>query len=248
MREELSIIIPVYNEAKNIKKVLDGINDVVGGIRCKAYVVYFLDNDNTLPILNRIKDSYEFQIIILKSIYGGGAANQIKTGITKSAGNIVLVTMSDLSDNPKDIPIMYNKIKKGYDVVCASRYVDGGGQVAQNSKSLIKKLLSMFVGLSLYYIKGIPTHDVTNSFRMYKRKIFKYMTIESDAGFSMAMEITVKAYALGYNITEVPTIWTDRSEGKSNFKIAKWAGSYFRWYRYALANGRSSVRKLQKIR
>ena len=78
---------------------------------------------------------------------------------------------------------MYNKIKQNYDVVCASRYVDGGGQIAQNSKSLIKKALSMFVGLSLHYLKGIPTHDITNSFRMYKREIFKYINIESDTGF-----------------------------------------------------------------
>ena len=157
MREELSIVIPVYNEAKNIKKVLDGINKVVHNIHCKAYVVYFLEKDNTLPVLKKIKNNYGFQIDILKSIYGGGAANQIKTGIANSVGNIILVTMSDLSDNPKDIPIMYNKIKQNYDVVCASRYVDGGGQIAQNSKSLIKKALSMFVGLSLHYLKGIPT-------------------------------------------------------------------------------------------
>ncbi len=248
MKEELSIIIPVYNEARNIKKVLEGIDRVVHDISCKAYVVYFLENDNTLPILKKIKNSYRFPISVLKSTYGRGAANQIKTGIAKSVGDIVLVTMSDLSDNPKDIPIMYNKIKQGYDVVCASRYVNGGGQIAQNSKSLIKKALSMFVGLSLHYLKGIPTHDVTNSFRIYKRRIFKYINIESDTGFSMAMEITVKAYALGYNITEVPTIWTDRSEGKSNFKIAKWAGSYFRWYRYALVNGYSSMQKSQKVK
>lgn len=234
MKEELSIVIPVYNEAANIKKVLDGINRSTGGIRCAAYVVYFLDGDNTLPVLQRIKNDYRFRVNILKSSYGSGAANQIKTGIKRSRGDTILVTMSDLADDPRDIKKMYRMIKQGYDVICASRYMKGGGQVTLNSKSVTKKFLSKFVGLSLHYLKGIPTHDVTNSYRMYNRRIFKNMRVESDAGFSMAMEITTKAHAMGYKVTEVPTIWTDRSEGKSGFRILSWAGSYLRWYVYAL--------------
>jgi glycosyltransferase involved in cell wall biosynthesis len=236
MKEELSIVIPVYNEARNIKRVLDGINKGVGGIRCAAYVVYFLDNDNTLPVLQKIKNSYDFRISILKSSYGRGAANQIKTGISRSRGDIILVTMSDLSDDPRDIKGMYKMINQGYDVVCASRYMKGGGQVTMNSKSVVKKSLSRFVGLSLHYLKGIPTHDVTNSYRMYNRRIFKRMRIESDAGFSMAMEVTVKAHAMGYKVTEVPTVWTDRSEGKSGFRLLNWAGSYLKWYIYAFTH------------
>jgi len=52
-------------------------------------------------------------------------------------------------------------------------------------------------------------------------------------GFSIAMEITVKAFLIGKKITEVPTTWRDRTDGKAKFKLLKWLPQYMRWYLFA---------------
>jgi dolichol-phosphate mannosyltransferase len=97
-----------------------------------------------------------------------------------------------------------------------------------------KKLLSRTAGMSLYYLAGIPTHDVTNSFKMYTKRVLNDFTIESNGGFELKMEIVIKAHLKGYKITEVPSIWRDRSAGESRFKLWQWLPKYLRWYRLAL--------------
>ena len=60
------------------------------------------------------------------------------------------------------------------------------------------------------------------------------MTIESDGGFELALELTVKAHCLNYHLTEVPTTWQDRTAGESRFRLFKWLPKYLRWYFYAM--------------
>jgi hypothetical protein len=60
------------------------------------------------------------------------------------------------------------------------------------------------------------------------------LQIESNGGFEIGMEIVVKAHFSGFRITEVPSIWMDRQQGKSRFKILKWAPKYLKWYFYAI--------------
>ena len=231
MREKLSIVIPVYNEAANIKKVLDGISRNCISIPLSIYVVYDIKNDNTIPVIERIKSKYRFPIVLVKNTRGGGVLNAIKAGIGKSKGKAVLITMADMSDDPADIPKMYRLIEKGYDIVVASRNVKGGRHLSQRS---LKKFFSWFVGNSMHYITGIPTHDVTNNFKMYRKSILNKMTIESTGGFELAMEITVKAYSNGCKIIEIPTTWRNRTSGKSRFQLFGWAPHYMKWYVYGI--------------
>jgi len=59
------------------------------------------------------------------------------------------------------------------------------------------------------------------------------VTIESTAGFELALELTVKATLMGRPVAEVPTTWRDRTAGQSNFKLRKWLPHYLHWYRAA---------------
>ncbi|MDE1861173.1 MAG: glycosyltransferase [Candidatus Micrarchaeota archaeon] len=233
MSKHLSVVVPVYNESKSIKPMLDGLRKEVHNIPFSVSVVYDFDEDTTVPVVKKIKDRYPFEVRLVKNNLGRGALNAIKTGISKADGDAVLVMMADLSDRPSDISRMYTLIEQGYDVVCGSRYMRGGGQ---DSRTLFKRLMSQMIGLSLHYIIGIQTHDVTNNFKMYRKDIFRRIKIESTGGFELAMEITVKANALGMRITEVPTVWRDRSAGKSRFNLWGWAPRYFKWYVYALTH------------
>jgi dolichol-phosphate mannosyltransferase len=126
---------------------------------------------------------------------------------------------------------MFEKMNQGYDIVCGCRYMKGGKQVGG---PIIKGLLSRLAGNSLHLIAGIPTHDISNSFKMYRKSVLAEIEIESSGGFEIGMEIVVKAFFKGYRITEVPSTWLDRTAGKSRFKLMKWLPGYIRWYLYAL--------------
>jgi len=86
-------------------------------------------------------------------------------------------------------------------------------------------------------LAGLPTHDATSAFKMYRKSMLDQLQIESDRGFEISIEITVKAFLAGFRITEVPTVWRDRTEGTSNFRLFNWLPYYLRWYRLALTRG-----------
>lgn len=227
----LDIIIPVYNEGNNIKQLLDTIAQSVQTDKI-IYLIYDAEEDDTLPIVKNNLHLYSFPIHLIKNHFGQGALNAIKTGFSQATSEYILVMMADLSDEPNDIDAMYSLVEHdNFDIVCASRYTKNGRQIGG---PLIKRLLSRFAGISLHLLIGIPTRDVTNNFKLYRKNMLDCIKIESNGGFELGMEITIKAYIMGYLITEIPTTWTDRTFGQSKFKIAKWLMKYLKWYFWGL--------------
>jgi hypothetical protein len=111
--------------------------------------------------------------------------------------------------------------------------MSGGGRLGG---SRLKAFLSSFAGRSLRYLLNLPTNDITNSFKMYRRNVTDSIGIVNlkSHGFDISMEMALKAYYLGFKITEVPTIWKERSRGKSNFKIFKSLPDYIKLYIWAI--------------
>jgi hypothetical protein len=70
---------------------------------------------------------------------------------------------------------------------------------------------------------------------LYAKEFLDSVQIESDGGFELGIELTVKAHLKGLKIGEVPTTWMDRSKGKSRFRLRKWLPKYLRWYIRAIA-------------
>ena len=224
----LAIIIPVYNEAGNIGKTLTAIKERVTTPH-RIYIVYDFDEDNTLPVAREFLQKGMDLVCVKNPVRG--VVNAIKTGLHSAVEDYLLVTMADMSDDYAVVDSMIDLMAKGYDLVCGSRYMKGGKQVGGPK---LKKFLSRMAGVSLYYIAGIPTHDVTNSFKLYRKTMLDSLTIESNGGFELGMEIVVKAHFAGFKVTQLPCTWTDREEGKSNFKLFTWAPKYLTWYFYAL--------------
>ena len=165
---------------------------------------------------------------LVKNKYGKGVLNAIKTGLENVQTEFAVVTMADLSDPPEVINNMLDSaIKNNSSIVCASRYMVGGKQIGG---PFFKKMMSKYAGLSLHYLAGIPVHDVTNSFKLYRKSFLDNVKIESTGGFELGLELVVKAFKNGDIITEVPTVWTDRVAGKSNFKLIEWLPKYLKWY------------------
>ena len=225
----IGIVVPVYWEAENIENLL---NEIDGKIRTekKVFIVYDVEEDPTIEVVNSLIKKYNFDIKLIKNKYGRGVSKAIKTGFEVADTDAVLVVMADLSDDLSIVDRMYEMIKNGYDIVCGSRYTKEGRHFGGH---LIKKMMSRFAGLSLHYLTGIPTRDVTNSFKMYNKNSLDKITIESNEGFEIGMEICVKIFVKGGKIGEIPSIWVDRVKGKSKFKILKWLPKYLKWYFYA---------------
>jgi len=229
---ELDLIVPVFNEGPNIARSIEEIDAKVP-LRKRILIVYDFDEDDTLPAVRAMQPSFP-EVQLLKNSYGRGVLNAIRVGIVAATAEVVVITMADLSDDPAIVPRMVEMIRReGFDIVCASRYVRGGRQIGGPR---LKKFLSRMAGYSLHYLIGLPTHDATNAFRAYRRSVLLDFPIESTGGFEYSLELTVKAFAAGRRIGEIPTTWRDRSAGQSRFQLRKWLPCYLRWYRYALLN------------
>jgi len=229
--DSLQIAIPVYNEADNIAHTLGQIEAMVTVPHC-ILIIYDFDEDDTIPVVKEfIREQKAENIFLVKNKYGRGVLNAIRTGFDSTQEGVVLVVMADSSDDLSVVDSMFEKINQGYDIVCGSRYMKGGKQVGG---PIIKGLLSRIASRSLHIITGISTHDITNSFKMYRKSVLDDIEIESSGGFEIGMEVVVKAFFKGHRITEVPTLWRNRTAGQSRFKLRKWLPNYMRWYIFSI--------------
>jgi glycosyltransferase involved in cell wall biosynthesis len=234
---QLSVVLPVYNEGEAVAPV---IRALVQGIHvpCEILVVYDFDEDTTVPVARALAAELP-AVRPLRNDLGRGVLNAMKAGIAATRAPYVLVSMADGSDEPQVVDRMVELAHGGADVVAASRYVKGGHQIGGPP---LKRLMSRMAGLSLHWFAGVPIHDPTNNFKLYSRRFLDTVTIESTAGFELALELTVKATLARRRLAEVPTTWRDRTAGQSNFKLRKWLPHYLHWY-FAAFWGRLSRRR-----
>jgi glycosyltransferase involved in cell wall biosynthesis len=236
----LSVVIPVYNEGEAVAPVLRSLSDALRTPH-ELVVVYDFDGDTTVPVVERLAADIP-ELRALRNDLGRGVLNAMKAGIAGTTGELVLISMADGSDEPGLVEPMVAMARGGAAVVAASRYMRGGRQIGG---PLVKRTLSRAAGLSLHWLAGVPTHDPTNNFKLYRRDFLDSITIESEAGFELALELTVKATIAGRRVAELPTVWRDRTVGQSNFKLRKWLPHYLRWYVAAL---RARISRLARRR
>lgn len=224
---DVTIVIPVYDEGNNICAALAELDSNVR-VDAETWLVYDSESDSTLPFAHECVGKTRIPFRLVRNKYGRGALNAIKTGLEEAPTELIVVTMADLCDPPKVINEMVSvAISRNADIVCASRYMKGGRQFGGPR---FKGFLSHAAGLILCWFAGLPTHDPTNSFKLYRKSFLNTVTIESTGGFELGLELVVKAHAAGRRIIEVPTTWRDRVAGQSNFKLWKWLPHYLRWF------------------
>ncbi len=227
-KTRLSVVMPVFKEGEAVEPVLRA---TTAGITTshEILVVYDFEEDPTVPVIDRLAAELP-TIRGLRNDLRRGVLNAMKAGIAASQGSYVLISMADGSDEPHVVDSMVRLAEEGADVVAASRYMPGGRQIGGPP---LKRLMSRVAGLTLHWFAGVPTHDPTNNFKLYSRRFLDATTIESTAGFELALELTVKATLEGRRVAEVPTTWRDRTAGQSNFKLRKWLPHYLHWYQVA---------------
>jgi len=224
----VSVVVPAYNESEHIVPVLDRLFESVR-LPCEVLVVVDTEDDTTIPVVAEYSVQ-EPRIRCLINTYGCGPANAIRYGIGAAAAPVVVVTMADGCDDPRQIDDLARLVDRGVAVAAASRYMPGGQQVGG---PILKGLLSKLAGRSLRLLAHIGTRDATNSFKAYSTHFVRAVGIDSRGGFEIGIELTAKAKRMRMPVAELPTIWLDRQAGVSNFKIAKWIPGYLRWYLFA---------------
>lgn len=238
MSQPLSIVIPVYNEGANFPSLWATLRSQIRS-EFVAFVTYDFEEDDTVPVIQQITAEGENRIRLIKNNIRKGVVGALLTGFNQVEHGPVLVVMADLSDDLGQVDRMLALYRQGYQVVVGSRYMKGG---SLEGGPWFKQLLSRIAGLTLHYFRGVPTHDATNAFKIYDRDMLKSLEIQSQRGFELNLEITVKAFVAGYRIAEVPCVWKDRTQGKSRFKLLSWLPHYLKWYFYAFRPRRQSVR------
>lgn len=230
----LTIVVPVFNEAANFPRLWGAITQSIQG-EFDALVVYDFDADNTVPAVRELINAGEHRLRLVKNNAGKGVVGAICTGFEQVHDGPVLVVMADLSDDLTVVGEMLELYHQGYDVVAGSRYMPGG---RIEGGPFVKKTLSRMAGVSLHYLRGMPTHDATNAFKLYDAAMLRGMRIESKWGFELNLELTVKAFLTGHRIAEIPCVWKDRVAGKSRFRLWRWLPHYLRWYCFAFRPAR----------
>jgi glycosyltransferase involved in cell wall biosynthesis len=228
----LTIVIPVYREGEAARATLEAVA-AVAPRPCEILVVHDEADDPTLPVVAALQARVP-ELRALHNTLGRGPGWALRAGFAAARGEAVCTTMADASDVPEDIGRMLALIEQGFDLVAASRYMPGG---RQEGGPWLKRTLSRLAGVSLHALAGLPTRDPTSNFKTYRRTMLEALRLEAAEGFDLALEIAVKAHRAGYRITEIPTVWCDRTAGASSFKLVRWLPRYLRWWRLALRRG-----------
>jgi glycosyltransferase involved in cell wall biosynthesis len=225
----VDVVIPVYNEGPNIIPVLESFANHIR-TPFRVLICYDHDDDNTIPAIHGYRNP-GLQIALVKN-RGVGAHAPVRTGFEASRAPAVLVFPADDTNNSAIVDRMFQKFEEGCDVVCASRFIPGGGMVGC---PWLKAVLVRSCAFTLFHFARIPTRDASNGLRLFSKRLLQAVKIESTQGFSYSLELLAKCHRLGWKIGEVPSLWIERSDGSSRFKVLKWAPAYLRWYCYVFA-------------
>ena len=219
----LSIIIPVYNESRNLEKTVNNLRKIKKNI--KKFNLIFIDDfstDNTLNILVKLSKKYSFIKIHKNKKKGLGSA--IEEGIKRSNFNYVAVFMADSSDSINDLNRYYKIIStKKYDAILGSRFIkDSKIKDYPFFKYFLNRIFNNFVKLIFFS----DYNDFTNAFKIYKKSVLReFLPIVSE-NFNVFLEIPLKIISRKYTYKIIPISWQNRRVGKSNFKIKELSSMY----------------------
>lgn len=237
---KISFVIPFHNEGKNIKPMLDQVEFYANKKKWDYEIIAVNDRsrDDSKSILNQFTKKNNKVIAIhineTQNESGNKMGNALLAGTKKASGEIIIWTMGDRADDPETYFKIVEKIQEGYDLVFGSRYMRGG---TWGSLDPTKAFLSSRGTVLAKILFGIKIHDITNAFRGFRKEILEKIKLES-TGFAISPEFAIKAHLSGFRLGEVPTIYYDRVEGVSNFKLWKMSLEYLKIYWHLYINHR----------
>ena len=172
-----SFVIPVRNEAENIRPMLETLSTAIPK-PAEILVVYDEESDPTLPVVRSLVAAPLFEYRLVRNTFGLGPANALRSGFATARGDALIVLMADRSDDLRALDPMMKRFAEGYDLVVGSRYMLGGEQIGG---PWLKGKLSRIAGRSLKLF-GLPICDPTNSFKLYRTDRLNRLSLEGTGG------------------------------------------------------------------
>ena len=203
----LSIIIPVFNEEKTVRTIIERIKKNKYPAMTEIIVVDDGSTDSSLKILKNIKG-----IKLIRNNKNRGKGYSLRKGFNEAKGGIILIQDADLEYNPKDHLKMIKTLERyGADVVYGSRFLNKNHKPRYKIFYLGNMFLSFLT--TILYSKNIT--DMETCYKIFRKKVLKKIKLESNR-FDIEPEITCKLLKAGYNIIEVPIGYNSRgyNEGK----------------------------------
>jgi dolichol-phosphate mannosyltransferase len=222
---DLSVVIPMYNEAENAESTLKRVGEALASFQGSYEIVAIDDGsiDNTSQVLNRLaQENGRIRVVSYEKNRGRGIA--LRTGFKASKGEIIVSIDADLSYDPHYIPEIFSTLKaeRDIDVVLASPYMPGGGV---QDVPFLRLWISRLGNRVLRFAMPNRIYTSTCIFRGYRRRVLDSLELESE-GKEVHLEILSKIIALGYRVKEMPAILKGRKKGRSKFKLKKTAVSH----------------------
>jgi dolichol-phosphate mannosyltransferase len=226
------IIIPTYNEAENINRVVKGIFDQA--LPLDVLVVDDASPDGTGDVVEEMRAG-ESRLHLLrrggKMGLGSAYLDGMRWALERSYDWIFEMD-ADLSHDPKYLPDLFWALKET-DLVIGSRYIKGVNVV---NWPLTRLLLSWYANLYARVITGLPVQDCTSGFKGFRRRVLEsidFNKVRSD-GYAFQIEMVFRAWKAGFRVVEVPIVFVDRRSGVSKMSQgvvweAIWMCWYLRW-------------------
>ena len=205
---KLSVIIPVYDEIRNIEEILKRVRRT----RAASEIVVVDDGskDGSREFLQRLDGKQRLRVILHPQNRGKGAA--VRTGIAAARGDVILIQDADLEYNPGDYPALLQPIKDGIaDVVYGSRFLGGPRRAVMFWHMIANQLLTFMTNILYNTILS----DMETGYKVFRREVTDGMTLRA-RGFDFEPEFTAKVLKRRYRIFEVPITFNPRdyAEGK----------------------------------
>jgi len=219
---KLSILVPAYNEEKNIqlfeKEVLPVMNDMEK--KCNLVIELVLVNDgstdNTLSSMQKLaKKDKRVRVISYTTNRNMGYA--LRFGIKHLDSDITVLMDSDLTFHPREIPKLLDVFNNNVDVVCGSPFMEGG---KTENVPMYRRFLTDVVAFLYRIVLGKKVNSITPIFKLYRTSDLKDLELKSD-GFTINAEILSKLIFKKRTVKEVPVTLTTRIHGESKMKFSK---------------------------
>lgn len=209
---KLSIVIPVYNEARTVDQLLGMVLRANTGLETEIVVVDDCSSDGTRAVLERAKNEHP-NMVLLSHDRNQGKGAALRTGFAAATGDIVLIQDADLEYDPKEYPHLLQPILDGHaDVVFGSRFLGGGAhRVVFYWHYVGNKVLTMLSNM----MTNLDLTDMEVCYKVFRKEVLKDITIRENR-FGFEVEITAKVARKKWRIYEVPISYYGReyTEGK----------------------------------
>ena len=218
--EKKLVIIPTYNEKENVSDIIHKTMGFETG-----YHILIVDDgspDGTADIVKKLQDKFDGRLHILeregKLGLGTAYITGFKWGLERDYEYIFEMDC-DFSHNPEDLDRLLHAVENGAQLAVGSRYTNNSVNVVNWPMGRV--LMSFFASKYVKFITGMPIFDATAGFICYHRSVLETINLNKIkfVGYAFQIEMKFTTWKFGFNIEEIPVVFTDRLKGQSKMSM-----------------------------